>query len=652
MTRENGDEVVKNIAVISAGITVNHASRLTKGIRDCTTEHNGNTFVFTCSRKYEKNVEHDVGEYNIYNLPDFQDFDGVVLINSTVGSDEALARLAQKIEDSHVPAVSIERDDKNMFNVYIDNYAAMRQMVEHLVEHHGYTRLNYISGPLSNAESRQRLKAYQDVLEEHGIPIEEERIYRDGTFLRESGEQAVRKFFASELPTPQVIVSANDVMAIGACGYLMEKGLRVPEDIAITGFDDDFAAAYHVPSITSVARQQEEVGYTACLKLIDGMTEADRGGSRKINTEMKYRMSCGCENCSGIDNDMFRRLHFREKEQEDKYRDITNSMSVDLTSVEDFKQLKQCIKQYIPKIRCEEMYLFISDDFSDTENKFNLYKEEHSEQTYLREGFGTEIKLLVGYDNGMYIEDMELDFHGFMEHLKESHKERKVYTVSPVHFRDRCFGFCILGNCKFPFESSIFYTWLMNIGNVIEMIRKQSLMRTMIEKLDSVWCYDTLTGVYNRSGFRKYGGKVWDDTLQKKQNVLILFMDLDGLKMINDTYGHEEGDSLIKNFADILIGVKRHGEAVMRYGGDEFVIISPYAAEAEAEGYVRNIERAMQNFNEQHALRYRLDASIGYHILYPENGVDIETAIEIADQKMYENKKLKKQRSHVLTGRI
>lgn len=643
---------MKNIAVISAGITVNHASRLTKGIRDCTIGHNGNTFIFTCSRKYEKNVEHDVGEYNIYNLPDFQDFDGVVLINSTVGSDEALACLAQKIEDSHVPAVSIERDDKSMFNVHIDNYSAMRQMVEHLVEHHGYTRLNYISGPLSNAESRQRLKAYLDVLEEHGIRVEEERIYREGTFLRESGELAAERFLASELPLPQVIVSANDVMAIGACGLLMNKGLRIPEDIAITGFDDDFEAAYHVPSVTSVARQQEKVGYTACLKLIEGMSEEDRGGSEKIETEIKYRMSCGCKKCSDVDNDMFRGLHFHEKEREDKYRDLTNSMSIDMTGVEDFGQLKQCVKRYIPKINCEEMYLFISDDFSDTENKFNLYKEEHSEQTYLREGYGSEIKLLIGYDNGMCVEDMELDFHSFMSHLKESKRTRKVYTVSPVHFRDRCFGFCILGNCSFPFESSIFYTWLMNIGNVIEMIRKQSLMRTMIEKLDSVWCYDTLTGVYNRSGFRKYGGKVWDDTLQRTQDVLILFMDLDGLKMINDTYGHEEGDSLIKSFADILIGVKRHGEAIMRYGGDEFVIISPYATEPEAEGYVKNIERAMRAFNEQHDLRYKLDASIGYHILYPENGVDIETAIEIADQKMYENKKLKKQRTTILTGRV
>ena len=327
-------------------------------------------------------------------------------------------------------------------------------------------------------------------------------------------------------------------------------------------------------------------------------------------------------------------------------------MSVDLTSVESFEQLKQCIKQYIPKIRCEELYLFICDDFSDTESKFNLYKEEHNEQTYLRNGFGTETMLLLGYDNGLYIEDMHLDFHGFIQHLNESNKVRKIYTVSPVHFRDRCFGYCILGNCSFPFDSPVYYTWLMNVGNAIEMIRKQLLMRTMIEKLDSVWCYDTLTGIYNRSGFRKYGGKVWDEMLQKNQDVLILFMDLDGLKMINDTYGHEEGDHLIQSFAEILIGVKKHGEAVMRYGGDEFVIISPYATEQEAENYVMSIEQGMKTFNEQHALRYRLDASIGYHILYPKNGVDIETAIEIADQKMYSNKKLKKQKSNVLTGHI
>lgn len=643
---------MKNIAVAAAGITVNHASRLTKGIRDCTIEHNMNAFVFTCSRRYERNVEHDVGEYNIFNLPDFQDFDGVILINSTVGSDDMLVHLAKEIKDSHVPAVSIGRDDQDMFNVYIDNKAAMRELVTHFVEHHGFTRLNYISGPLSNAEAVKRFEAYLEVLREHDIPIEEERIYREGTFLRESGELAANYFLASDLPLPQAIISANDVMAIGAIATLKQKGIRVPEDIAISGFDDDFAAAYHVPSITTVARQQEQVGYNACKRLLDGQAEIGRGKSRKFDTKVIYRASCGCESKDDVDNMMFRRMHFEEYERDEKYREITNSMSVDLTSVESFEQLKQCIKQYIPKIRCEELYLFICDDFSDTESKFNLYKEEHNEQTYLRNGFGTETMLLLGYDNGLYIEDMHLDFHGFIQHLNESNKVRKIYTVSPVHFRDRCFGYCILGNCSFPFDSPVYYTWLMNVGNAIEMIRKQLLMRTMIEKLDSVWCYDTLTGIYNRSGFRKYGGKVWDEMLQKNQDVLILFMDLDGLKMINDTYGHEEGDHLIQSFAEILIGVKKHGEAVMRYGGDEFVIISPYATEQEAENYVMSIEQGMKTFNEQHALRYRLDASIGYHILYPKNGVDIETAIEIADQKMYSNKKLKKQKSNVLTGHI
>ena len=134
--------------------------------------------------------------------------------------------------------------------------------------------------------------------------------------------------------------------------------------------------------------------------------------------------------------------------------------------------------------------------------------------------------------------------------------------------------------------------------------------------------------------------------------VLIIFMDLDGLKMINDTYGHEEGDNLLRSFSEILIGVKRHGEVVMRYGGDEFVIISLEATVKKAEDYVMSIIQGMRQFNSTHDLRYKLDASIGYHILNPKNGVDIETAIEIADQKMYENKKLKKQRDHVTTGHI
>ena len=531
---------MKNIAVLSSGLTVDHATRIIKGIRECINEHEANAFVFTCSRRYVRNIEHDVGEYNIYSLPNFSEFDGVIMVNSTVGSEEILEVMANKIEAVGTPAVGIDREDTNMFNVSIENKIAMKEIVNHFVEHHGFTRLNYISGPLTNGEAVERFEAYTEVLREHNIPVEKERIYYDGTFLKDSGIKAMEYFLNSDLPLPQAVIAANDVMILGAYEVLAKHGLRVPEDIAISGFDDDMDTKYHVPTITSVARRQEEVGYAACEKLVHGMEPSDCGKRLAIPTKSKFRESCGCRIRSEADNVAFRKMYYTKKSNDEKYLDITKDMSIDLTSVESFEQLKKYMKIYMPRIDCEEMYLFLCDKFADTDDRLNVYQERTEDEDYLREGFGKNNVLLVGYNDGEFVEDVEMDFAGFLQSVKDKGERKKFYIVSPIHFRDRCFGYSIIGNSEFSYENQLFYTWLLNIGNAIETIRKQMLMRSMINKLDSVWSYDTLTNVYNRSGFRKYGIKVWEESRRSQKDLMILFMDLDGLKKVNDNFGHEE----------------------------------------------------------------------------------------------------------------
>ncbi|NLG03000.1 MAG: LacI family transcriptional regulator, partial [Clostridia bacterium] len=497
----------KNIAVVTAGIYVNHARRMLCGIQKCMDDYDANTFIFTCSRRYDNAYQHDIGEYNIYSLPKFDEFDGVVLLNSTIGSEKMLKEVADKIKTSKIPAIGIERDDDNMLNVCIDNKIAMRKIVDHLIEVHGFTRINYISGPLSNPEAIQRYEAYKEALSEHQIPFEQERVYEEGTFLKESAIPAIQQFLSSKLEFPQAIVSANDVMALGALEFLEDHGYRVPQDVAITGFDDDYDAKYHVPSLTTVARRQEEVGYTAIKLLLDDSAQSKHVGNRiSVKTQTKLRESCGCETHSKIDNSEFRKMHFDEKSDNDKYLELTRSMSVDLTSVETFKQLKTCLKKYLPQIDCEEAYFFLSDDFSDTEDKLDLYKEYIDDTRYLKEGYGDKTTLLLGFEQGQFLEDIKMDFSGFLKRVKESKKKKIVYTISPLHFRDRTYGYCIFGNSTFSLKNKIFYTLLMEIGNTVETIRKQMMMRAMIKRLDSIWSYDPLTHIYNRSGFAKYGG--------------------------------------------------------------------------------------------------------------------------------------------------
>lgn len=624
---------MKNIAILTAGLDVNHANRIVNGIKVSIHKNKANAFIFTCKRRYRKNIDHDQGEYNIYNLPDFAMFDGVVLVNSTVGCDEVLESMARKIEMANIPTVGVERDDGDMLNVCIDNKMAMREMVEHFVKVHGFKRLNIVTGPLENDEARLRLEAYKEVLTENGIPIEKGRIFV-GDFLKPSGMIAAETFLNSTLEKPQVIISANDLMAVGVYEVLEKHGINVPQEIAISGFDDDFEAKYYVPSITTVSRNQEEAGYEAFERILHCNEGECLSGKVMIPTSLQIRESCGCNIKTKDDGELFRKYYYERKGINELYMSITQEMSADLTGVESFEKLRILMRRYFLQIECEGIYLFLCSKFPDNENSA-------IEPDWFSQGYEGDSFLLIGYENYSFIENKNIDFEKFLQNVREKNLSEKVYVISPIHYGKQCYGYFVICNSEFPFENQNYYSFLMNIGNAIESIRKQSLLQTMIDKLDAIWSFDALTNVYNRSGLKKYGSRVWEDGMKEK-GIILLFMDLDSLKKVNDTYGHEEGDFYIKSFAQILIKIKKHGELIVRYGGDEFLFMAPLSQEMSAASYVEEIKREIREFNCHSDLNYELDASIGYHIIKPEDKIDMEAAIEIADSKMYEEKKKKK----------
>lgn len=632
---------MKNIAVLVAGLTIGTITELTEGIRDCVTANNCNVFFFTCERRYERSILHDVGEYNIFKLPDFSEFDGVILVNSTIGSGKVLSELADQIVKSGTPAVSLEYYRPDMYNVLIDNKTAMKEVVRHFVVDHGFKKINFITGPLDNAEACDRLTAYREVLAENGIPVEERRIFI-GDYLKESGKAAAQYFLELEPELPDAIISSNDVMAFGVFVYLHKRGILVPEQIAVSGFDDETSARYFEPRLTSVAREQYKSGYSACLKLIEGLQESEKGNAAIMETQLIKRESCGCCCRDVIDNVKFRKNHFLKEENTERFMQETREMAIDLTTVETLDGLKEAMKKYVQHIGCESFYLLLCREWEGYHKDVNQYELSDESDNYLREGYGEDCELIFGYVSNEFIEHCKIDLMTLLRDLKENQMGRNFYTVSPMHYRDRCFGYCMIGNSVFPFENQLFYTWTMNIGNAIETIREQYLLRSMIEKLNSIWIYDNLTGLYNRAGFNKYGGYVWQECIRKKLCAMILFLDVDNLKQVNDTYGHDEGDRFIKAISGILKCCKHHGEIVMRYGGDEFVMLASDVSEEKAEEYRDRILKEMKDYNENQRKPYQMSASIGIYLTKPKHRLGLEEAIEEADRRMYEVKKIKK----------
>lgn len=638
----------QNIAVLCSGISAAVLRENFKGIKECAVAHDCNVFVITCDNNSISLFGY--GESDIYNAVDFSVFDGAIIMNNSFLDEKQMRRMEEILLQFSIPAVTVEGSHPKMFNFMIDNKRAMYGMMQHLIEDHHFRRICFVTGPFSNLEARDRLAAYEEAMREYGLAYEKEWIF-EGTFYSHSGREAA-EYFLNELPElPEAIVCSNDLEALGVQSFLDEQGIRVPDQVAVTGFDNIRQAKYYEPRLTTVSRENYRAGYAACAKLIEGITENEIGTAKTLETKLVLRESCGCQSNDVIDNSSFRKMHFDETQKNENYQTETSRLAVEMTTVENTDDIGTVLLPYLKRADCEEFYLCISNEWEGihTENGLSKkYDMPEIKEDYIRIGYGTGTFLLMGYSKREQISaGNDFQLTDLVRSMRERQAGSRCYVIMPLHFKNRSFGYCIIASNEETLDSDLYYSWLINISNGLENIRKQNVMRAMINKLDSLWIYDSLTGLYNRSGFAKYAAQIWKECIRNGDTAGLFFIDLDGLKTVNDLYGHEAGDRFIKAVSEILTKNKRHGEAIMRFGGDEFVILTHSLDEKGTKEYCESLYREVDEYNRRHHLPYKMSISIGYHISRPVEGTDLETAIEAADANMYQ---VKREKGHSLRG--
>jgi LacI family transcriptional regulator len=214
--------------------------------------------------------------------------DGIVFVASSTDRSGVQALLQHKI-----PVVALDRELKGVTcdSIIVDNRDGGRQATMHLIDGN-HRRIGCISGPKNLTSAKERLQGYRDALAEAGLRVEPAWIQM-GDFHIEGGYTAVQALL--DLPTRvTAIFAANDLMAIGAIRGIAARGLRVPEDVAVVGFDDIALAMYSEPPLTTVRQPIREIGKLA-TELIMGRVNGERKEpqSRRLKTSLIVRESCG-----------------------------------------------------------------------------------------------------------------------------------------------------------------------------------------------------------------------------------------------------------------------------------------------------------------------------------------------------------------------
>jgi LacI family transcriptional regulator len=216
--------------------------------------------------------------------------DGLVVLAGSL-SEPDLTSIARSLP---VVVLANNTTQHELDSVGTDGQAGSRSVTSHLIESHDHHDLAYVGGPTDCPDDEERFAGYQAALGDAGLPVPD-RPDAAGDFTRPGGGKAMTALLAERPTPPRAVVFGNDEMAMGALAVLRQRKLRVPQDVAVTGFDDIVPAAHLRPALTTVRQPMRQLGERSIEMLLQRI--ADPQGPRSsvvLPTQPVLRRSCGC----------------------------------------------------------------------------------------------------------------------------------------------------------------------------------------------------------------------------------------------------------------------------------------------------------------------------------------------------------------------
>lgn len=424
-------------------------------------------------------------ENRIYELTLSSEIDALILISESIFNEELRKKIQKYLVSKNVPIIIIgtEIPAFNTSNFRFINTSDENDILDitnHLIEAHGFTNIDMLTGNSFLEASHLRVDGYRKSLEAHGIPFDKDKVYF-GDFWMTSGEALAKKYIEGALPMPQAVVCANDYMAYGMLDAFSEYGIRVPEEIAVIGYEYIRQRYLHSPILTTYQRNRKAIGMEAVKILYCKITDG-------IDAEFsppKGRIICG-ESCPcGLDHQHFQQeLKTARIKQSYDQLNLYSQMEHRLTECNTLDEfVKVCGKSH-PLIRgVYNVYLCLFDNWynADLDDK----KDSMSCQSIMPQ----------------FSNDLKIRFHKLqLSAIFRLHDKAAAYYFNPLFFADRLFGYVVLQFDTPDTYDHIFRSWMKSVSNALEFLRMKNDIKYLSHCQSLSETRDSLTGLYHASG--------------------------------------------------------------------------------------------------------------------------------------------------------
>ena len=629
----------KIIAVYGAQLYEEKEFSFISRLKNACVEQGYVVMAFNLSLDPLKSQDEIMNEKPLMNMIHKFDCSALIIMSESLKSPELREHIRDAASGMGIPVFSLDREVEGCINIVSDYGDGFKNMVRHVICHHGCRKVNMIAGIKDNEFSEERVRAYREALEENNIPFEEKRVAY-GDFWDRPAREATNGFIDSG-DIPEAIVCANDTMAIAACTVLQERGFRIPDDVIVTGFDGIMSARLNYPPISTVAPDYATMVEIILDRLasIEAGEKPDTTHTRFVDFIVRENRSCGCgTNDEHITFELINKLSFAFNDQKWQAAAM-NYMLLSAADLQHIQELAPLLKGAVEMWMQNFYYIGIRSELMNSEidasgiNTYtSLFRMEHGEYVISGEQ----------YDESVAIPDFS--------RLLEEENGYGLFMVRLLFTDINVYGYFITGfndiDVRTLRRSDEFGLFISTA--ISEILKNEKIfwfnerLKQLNREMERAAIHDPLTGLYNRRGFFDELSRISKASVGRF--ITFFSIDLDGLKQINDNYGHNEGDIAISAIAEAIRHFSARNGICARFGEDEFVcaLITDQPLFLSPDTVRARISSVLSRTKELDNKPYTVSASVGYECVKIETLPDFDSVMRKADEMMYEDKRARK----------
>lgn len=570
---------------------------------------------------------YDHGAKAIYKLINFDIVDALVIKSNCFYDEQLVDELIHSAKEKHVPIVLINGEEEGCFSVIPSCEKALGALVEHVIQVHHKKKLFFLSGKRNEKHSIEREKIFKDTLTRCGISPDTAKIGY-GDFWYEPAEQAVDQWIA-EGDLPEAIICANDAMAIAVCQRLKKQGIRVPEDIVVTGFDGLRSFQFAKPALSTCTKAPEVLA-GKCLTMIREAIEENREPYCDYDEYvLNIQESCGCQMTSKPDYRLCAdQLNARIREMENHEQHILYWIDR-VVETSDMESIGDKLHSYI----LPDSLVSINSD---------LLLDSRKSRTVGEEDPFTEDMIVISSKNndfcsGRYeLYQTSQMYPELAEHIAED----VMYVFQSVYTEDMVCGYYVAKATDLISEATKIHRVSKIMNLAFGLIFSKKKQEDISKSLNEMQYRDPVSGVWNLKGLVEKMKESYES--RRKSGMAVSVYNIPKYEYIYQNYGLQDVEEMIRLTVDALQLANVSKTLIARIADDSFVVINE-AEDAEKAGKLVDAAvpvfyHFIESFNRNQDKEYFVEVNCGCTTVSPGWDNEIETYIKVAYGELYLNR--------------